>query len=114
MSAPTRMIVVSDGDVAISRLDRQTQKPLPLGLNPFDKYQYANKQFLMNAIEYLHDDKGVIEARGKEVKLRLLDRVKAKEEKTKWQLFNILFPIVGLVLFGIIYNWLRRKRFASQ
>jgi ABC-2 type transport system permease protein len=68
----------------------------------------------MNAIEYLHDDKGVIEARGKEVKLRLLDRVKAKEEKTKWQLFNILFPIVGLVLFGIIYNWLRRKRFASQ
>ena len=114
VSAPTRMIVVSDGDIAISRLDRQTQKPLPLGLNPFDKYQYANKQFLMNAIEYLHDDKGVIEARGKEVKLRLLDRVKAKEEKTKWQLFNILFPIVGLVLFGIIYNWLRRKRFASQ
>ena len=41
------MIVVADGDIAISRLDRQTQKPLPLGLNPFDKYQYANKQFLM-------------------------------------------------------------------
>jgi ABC-2 type transport system permease protein len=114
VSEPTRMIVVSDGDIAISRLDRQTQKPLPLGLNPFDKYQYANKQFLMNAIEYLHDDKGVIEARGKEVKLRLLDRVKAKEEKTKWQLINILFPIIGLALFGIIYNWLRRRKYASQ
>ena len=113
VSEPTRMIVVSDGDIAISRLDRQTQKPLPLGLNPYDKYQYANKQFLMNAIEYLHDDKGVIEARGKEVKLRLLDRVKAKEEKTKWQLINILFPIIGLALFGIIYNWLRRRKYAS-
>ena len=113
VSEPTRMIVVADGDIAISRLDRQTQQPLPLGLNPFDKYQYANKQFLMNAIEYLHDDKGVIEARGKEVKLRLLDRVKAKEEKTKWQLVNILFPIIGLALFGIIYNWMRRRRYAS-
>ena len=114
VSEPTRMIVVADGDIAISRLDRQTQQPLPLGLNPFDKYQYANKQFLMNAIEYLHNDKGVIEARGKEVKLRLLDRVKAKEEKTKWQLINILFPIIGLAFFGIIYNWLRRRKYASQ
>ncbi len=114
VSEPTRMIVVSDGDIAISRLDRQTQKPLPLGLNPFDKYQYANKQFLMNAIEYLHNDKGVIEARGKEVKLRLLDRVKAKEEKTKWQMINILIPIIGLAFFGIIYNWLRRRKYASQ
>lgn len=114
VSGPTRMIVVADGDIAISRLDRQTQQPLPLGLNPFDKYQYANKQFLMNAIEYLHDDKGVIEARGKEVKLRLLDRVKAKEEKTKWQLINILIPIIGLAFFGIIYNWLRRRKYASQ
>lgn len=113
VSEPTRMIVVSDGDIAISRLDRQTQQPLPLGLNPFDKYQYANKQFLMNAIEYLHNDKGVIEARGKEVKLRLLDRVKAKEEKTKWQMINILIPIIGLVFFGIIYNWVRRRRYAS-
>lgn len=114
VSEPTRMIVVSDGDIAISRLDRQTQQPLPLGLNPFDKYQYANKQFLMNAIEYLHNDKGVIEARGKEVKLRLLDRVKAKEEKTKWQMINILIPIIGLAFFGIIYNWLRRRKYASQ
>ncbi len=113
VSEPTRMIVVSDGDIAINRLDRQTQKPLPLGLNPFDKYQYANKQFLMNAIEYLHNDKGVIEARGKEVKLRLLDRVKAKEEKSKWQMINILVPIIGLAFFGIIYNWLRRRRYAS-
>lgn len=113
ISEPTRMIVVSDGDIAISRLDRQTQQPLPLGLNPFDKYQYANKEFLMNAIEYLHNDKGVIEARGKEVKLRLLDRVKTKEEKTKWQLINILIPIIGLALFGLGYNWWRRRKYAS-
>jgi len=114
LSDPTRMIVVADGDIAISRLDRQTQKPLPLGLNPFDKYLYSNKQFLLNCVDYLYDDKGVIEARGKDVKLRLLDRVKAKEEKTKWQLINILIPILLLGAFGIFYNWLRRKRYGTE
>ncbi|MEM6966740.1 MAG: gliding motility-associated ABC transporter substrate-binding protein GldG, partial [Bacteroidota bacterium] len=110
-SEPTRMIVIADGDVAVNRMDRQTQKPMPLGLNPYDKYQYANKQFLLNCVDYLYDDKGVIEARGKDVKLRLLDSVRAKEEKTKWQLVNILLPIVLLAGFGLLYNGLRRRRY---
>ncbi len=113
ISEPTRMIVVADGDLAISNYDRQTQKPLPLGLNPFDKYQYSNKQFLLNCVDYLHDNKGVIEARGKDVKLRLLNGVKAKDEKTFWQFINIGLPIVLLSIFGLGYNWLRRKRYGT-
>ncbi|HFD31216.1 MAG TPA: gliding motility-associated ABC transporter substrate-binding protein GldG [Gammaproteobacteria bacterium] len=114
LSQPTRMIVVADGDIATNRYDRQTQKPLPLGLNPFDKYQYSNKQFLMNCIDYLYDDKGVIEARGKDVKLRLLNSVKAKKEKTYWQFFNIILPILLLAIFGFLYNWVRRRRYGSH
>ncbi len=113
LSDPTRMIVVADGDVAISRLDRKTQQPLPLGLNPFDGRRYSNKQFLLNCVDYLYDDRGVIEARGKEVKLRLLNKIKAKEEKTKWQLFNILLPVVLLGIFGFGYNWFRRRRYGT-
>lgn len=113
LSEPTRMIVIADGDIAVSRLDHKTQKPQQLGLNPFDGYRYANKQFLLNCIDYLYDDKGVIEARGKDVKLRLLNKVKAKEEKTKWQLVNILLPIILLGVFGFCYNWLRRKRYGT-
>lgn len=113
LSNPTRQIVVADGDIIVSRLDRKTQKPQELGLNLFDGYRYSNKQFLLNCVDYLYDNKGVIEARGKDIKLRLLDKVRAKEEKTKWQLFNIVLPVILLGLFGFGYNWLRRKRYGS-
>ena len=111
-SPPTRMIVVADGDMAKNRYNPRTQAVSPLGYNEFEKYQFANKEFLINAIEYLVDDNGVIEARGKEVKLRLLDTVKAQDEEVKWQLINIAFPIIFLILFGLVYNFLRRRRFA--
>jgi len=112
-SSPTRMIVVADGDIIKNRVDRRDGKPLPLGANQFDGYLYANKKFLMNCIDYLQDDKGIIKARSKDIKLRLIDTVKAKEEKTYWQIFNIGVPIIGLGLFGLLFNWIRRRRFAA-
>ena len=110
-SVPTRMIVVSDGDIAKSRVNQAQQSYSPLGYNEFERFLFANKEFLLNAIEYLMDDKGVIEARGKEVRLRLLDTVRAKQEKTFWQIFNIGLPLLFLALFGLVYNWVRRWRF---
>ncbi len=111
-SPSNRMIIVADGDIAKNRYHPRTQEVSPLGYNEFEKYQFANKEFLTNAIEYLMDENGVIEARGKEVKLRLLDTVKAQAEETKWQLINIVAPILFLILFGLGYNYLRRRRFA--
>jgi gliding-associated putative ABC transporter substrate-binding component GldG len=112
-STSTKMLVVSDGDIAKNPINRAENSHGPLGYNQFEKYQFANKDFLVNAIEYLMDDNGVIEARGKEVKLRLLDTVKAQAEETKWQLINIVLPLVFLILFGFAYTWLRKKRFAA-
>ncbi len=111
-SVPTRMLVVSDGDIAKNGIDAQRQSYKPLGYNEFERVQFANKDFLVNAIEYLLDANGVIEARGKEVKLRLLDTVRAQAETTKWQLINLAVPLVFLVAFGLIFNWIRKKRFA--
>ncbi|MEM0993718.1 MAG: gliding motility-associated ABC transporter substrate-binding protein GldG [Bacteroidota bacterium] len=116
-SVPNRMIVVADGDIARNLVRPNPDSPngfsaAPLGLNRFDRYTYANKDFLLNAIEYLMDDNGVIEARGKEVKLRLLDVVRAETEQTKWQLINIVLPLVFLLIFGLLYNWIRRRRYA--
>lgn len=111
-SVPTRMMVVSDGDIAKNGINPQQQSYKPLGYNDFEQFQFANKDFLVNALEYLLDANGVIEARGKEVKLRLLDTVKAQAETTKWQIFNLAIPLVFLVAFGFIFNWIRRKRFA--
>ena len=65
-----------------------------------------------NQIEYLLNDRGVIEARSREVKLRLLNTVKAKDEQTYWRLLNIGLPIVALILFGLAYHYIRKRRFA--
>ncbi len=112
-SVPTEMIVVSDGDVAKNPVNPETGAFAPLGFNRYDRYTFANKDFLINAIEYLVDEKGVIEARTKEVKLRLLDTVRAEEERFQWQLLNIGLPLAFLIVFGIIFRGIRRKRFVG-
>ncbi|HNG90108.1 MAG TPA: gliding motility-associated ABC transporter substrate-binding protein GldG, partial [Saprospiraceae bacterium] len=112
-SAPTRMLVVSDGDVAANFVrDPSTKEYLPLGFNRFEKTNYANRDLLLNAVEYLIDPTGVIEARSKEVKLRLLDSVRARAEKTSWQMFNIGLPLLLLAAFGWLFIWLRKRKYA--
>jgi gliding-associated putative ABC transporter substrate-binding component GldG len=114
VSEPTRMLVVSDGDIARNGIaDVETRQVIPLGYNRFAQYQFANKEFLINAIEYLRDRNGIIEARGKEVKMRLLDSVRAKAEKGKWQFINIVIPLLFLGLFGFLYNWFRKRKYAQ-
>jgi len=113
ISEPTKMIVVSDGDVARNRVRKDGTSFSPLGYNEFERYLFANKDFMVNAIEYLLDEQGVIEARGKEVKLRLLDTVEAQENAGFWQLVNIGLPLGFLAVFGLAYNWLRRRRYAN-
>ncbi len=110
-SPPSAMAVVSDGDVTANPVNRSRGTYQPLGYNPYDRYQFANKDFIINTLEYLIDQGGVIEARGKEVRLRLLDRARAQEEKVKWQLINVVAPLVFLLLFGAAYQYIRRRRY---
>jgi len=109
----TQMIVVSDGDVARNNIIPSTGAVEPLGYNKFEHYTFANSLFLTNAIDYLLDNEGVIEARGREVKLRLLDKVRAKNEKTGWQIFNLGLPLLCLGIFGILFRFTRKKRFTT-
>lgn len=114
-SVPTRMIVVSDGDVAANYVrDAANKQTAPLGFNRFEKATYANKDFIINAVEYLIEPNGVIEARAKEVKLRLLDTVRAKDEQTFWRGLNLVLPLLFLGVFGWLFNWLRRRRYAQN
>lgn len=106
-------LVVSDGDVARNFVDYRSGKFQPLGLNPFDRQQYANKTFLLNALNYMLDDAGITAARMKEVKLRLLDTAKVEQEKTKWQVINIVLPLAFLIVFGLLFNYLRHRKYAN-
>lgn len=110
-SVPNRMLIVSDGDV-VANPARPDGTVLPLGFNIFEKYQFANKTFLVNALEFLLDEGGIIQARGKEVRLRMLDTERAEAETTYWQLLNIGLPVLLLVVFGFIYNMVRRRKYA--
>lgn len=113
-SVPNRMIVISDGDLAANFVrNRENKEWYPLGFNHFENATYANKELLLNAVEYLMDASGVIEARSKEVKLRLLDTVKAREEQTMWQAINLGAPLVFLGLFGAVFFWRRKRRYAA-
>jgi gliding-associated putative ABC transporter substrate-binding component GldG len=108
-----KMIVISDGDIAKNAIDRRSGKPLPLGMNKYDGYTYGNKDFLMNCLEYLIDNKGIIAARNKEIKLRPLDQERAFAEETTWQVINIVLPLLVLGIFGFLYVFARKNRFGK-
>lgn len=114
VSEPTKMIVISDGDVAKNFVtDPENGGAQPLGFNRYDQRMYANRDLLMNSIDYMLDANGVMEARGKEIKLRLLNVVKAQEEKTTWQFINLAVPFLFITIFGVGFNYWRRRRYAA-
>lgn len=110
-SEPTRMVVIADGDILSNPyINGET---LQMGYNRWERFTYANKPFILNTIEYLLNPEGVISARGKDVKLRLIDREAALADSFKWQAINIIVPLLLLVLFGLVFNLLRRRKYAK-
>lgn len=107
----SKMIVIADGDVIKNQVSRGI--PQELGFDNKSKRQYGNKEFLLNAVNYLLDDTGLINIRSKELQLAFLNSEKIIKEKTYWQLVNILFPLLLVGIFGFLFNFLRRKKYAS-
>lgn len=111
--AETKLIVVSDGDIARNDVNPRTGNPQQLGLDPFTNYTFANEEFLLNAVAYLADENGLIKTRSKEVKIRPLNKEKIRVEKTKWQIINLVLPVVCLILYGILTAYLRKRKYGK-
>ncbi len=111
-SPKSKMIVIADGDIIRNEV-RNDSSAYPLGYYMYTKQQFANKDFMLNCIEYLIDDSGILETRNKEVKLRMLNTVKAEDEKLKWQLINIALPILFIILSGLAFGYYRKRKYAS-
>ena len=109
----TKIMVIADGDIVRNAFDPRSGQPSPMGFDYYSQYTFANEDFIMNAIEYMLDDKGVILSRNKEIVLRPLDKVKIQSERRKWQVLNLLMPVIVLLVFGVIRNFVRKKRYAS-
>jgi len=113
-SVPTKMLAIADGDVFSGQVSSSDGSPYPLGWDRYTEQQYGNKAFLLNAVDYLADDSGIISLRAKEVKLRLLDPINLKERRLFWQLFNVGIPPILLVLFGFLQQYVRKRRYARR
>ena len=110
-SIPTSMIVVSDGDIIKNQFHIPQGYPLPLGFDQFTGETFGNKEFILNAMNYLTDGPGLISLRSREMKLRLLDKTKISSGRIKWQLINLLVPVIIVLLIGILLVWFRKRKY---
>jgi len=112
-SKPTAMIVVSDGDIIKSQFHYSKGYPLPLGYDQYTGQMFGNKEFILNCMNYLCDESGLITVRSRELKLRMLDKTKIEKSKTKWQLINVVFPLIIVILFALLLSYFRKKRYSK-
>jgi ABC-2 type transport system permease protein len=110
----TAMIIISDGDLIKNGVSRTTGKLTPLGFDKYTRELFGNKDFIMNSVNYLCDDGGLISVRSREVKLRMLDDAKIKTERATIQLKNVAYPIGIAVFLGLVINFIRRRKFAGN
>lgn len=113
-SKPTKMIVVSDGDIAKNDYQRTTGMIYPLGYDIYMKQTFANKTFLLNCMNYLLDDEGLLQLRSREVKLRLLDKKKINLQGNQWKMINLAYPLGIIVLLGLTQFYIRKKRYSEK
>ncbi|MGI9530215.1 gliding motility-associated ABC transporter substrate-binding protein GldG [Lutimonas sp.] len=109
-SSDNKMIIISDGDMAVNETLRG--EPLPLDKDKWTNQNYGNTAFLLNSIHYLIDDDGLLSLRSKSLQIQFLDKEKAFEEKSYWQLINLAFPLAILLGFGWLFNFLRKRRYS--
>ena len=111
--AENKMIVISDGDMFLNDVS-QTTGMEEMGYWRYTKSLFANKNFLLNCLEYLTDPNSMLEARSKDLKLRLLDAERVETEKTKWQAINILVPVGLVLVFASCYFFFRKRRYETK
>ena len=108
-SVPTKMIVISDGDVIKNQLDKG--EPIELGYDKYTSTHFGNKEFILNCINYLLDDTGLINIRSKDVSLPLLDKQQVHDSYSQTQMLTVALPIVLLGIFGFLFTYLRKKKY---
>lgn len=116
--ADNRLIVVADGDMILNSVVKGNQ-PIPMGMNPYtygsqQEFAFANKDFLQNCLDYLVNSSNLSEAKAKDYTLRLLDKKKVEAQKFTWQLINILVPVVLVLLFAFVFQFIRRRKYTRN
>jgi ABC-2 type transport system permease protein len=112
-SLNTRQIVVADGDIIRNETAAKDSMTIPLGFDRYMNQQFGNKDFILNSVLYLADNDGWMQLRSRTLKLRLLNKKITNEERVTWELVNVLVPIGLLLLFGIGYQVIRKRKYTK-
>jgi gliding-associated putative ABC transporter substrate-binding component GldG len=113
ISVETSIIICADGDIIRNEINTKTNVPYELGYDPFLQAEFANMDFIINSLSYLIDGNDLILSRNKEIMIRPLDKIKTEDEKLKWQIINLVIPILIVVLFGFLRYYFRKRKYAS-
>jgi len=113
LSLKTRQIVVADGDIIRNEITAKDSTTVPLGFDRYMNQQFGNKDFIQNAVLYLADDDGWMQLRSRTLKLRLLNKRITNEDRITWQLVNVMIPIGLLLIFGIAYQIIRKRKYTK-
>src|SRR5574344_168068 len=108
-SKVTRMIVISDGDMIKNNFNYKENAGYPLGYDRYTETMYANKQFLLNAIDYLAGNEETLATRSRDVKMRKLNVMRTKEERSYYQWMDVMLPVVLILAGGGVWIFIRRR-----
>jgi ABC-2 type transport system permease protein len=112
-SIRNKMIVIADADIIRNEVKRigLEETPSTLGQDKYTGQIFGNRDFLINCLNYLVDNNGIMELRSRELKLRLLNTAMIKSGKFKWQILNVAGPVLIVVLAGLIYSYSRKRKY---
>ena len=111
-SDSNKMIIISDGDIAKNQIVKN--QPYDLSIDKWTGEQFGNKEFLLNSIDYLLDNTGLIHLRNKTLQINLLDKKRAYKERSYWQVLNVAAPLAVLLAFGLGFSFWRKKKYGSK
>ena len=111
-SDSNKMIIISDGDIAKNQIVKN--QPYDLSIDKWTGEQFGNKEFLLNSIDYLLDNTGLIHLRNKTLQINLLDKQRAYKERRYWQVLNVAPPLAVLLAFGLGFSFWRKKKYSSK
>jgi len=109
---PTKMIVVGDGDIIKNQFQITQGYSLPLGYDQYTRQTFGNGDFLLNAMNYLCDESGLISVRSRELTLRMLDTTKVESQRLLWQIVNVLLPLILILIFSFIKLRIRAVKYS--
>ncbi|MEI7490436.1 MAG: gliding motility-associated ABC transporter substrate-binding protein GldG [Bacteroidota bacterium] len=113
-SKPNKMLIVADGDIVRNQFNMKQGYPLPMGYDQWTQETYGNRDFILNAMNFLCDESGLITVRSRELKMRLLDMKKVESEGVFWKLLNLILPVLAILVFALVRFRLRRMKYARK